>query len=130
MYQKLRQNSPVKIKTRMNWQPIALLYKQTRPITSGPDLSHNAIYRDFLYYLSLILLLNVKHSPFWFGPDLEFKYESQRSAPGITRMWHKLFIFISTFISLFHNLDLVYLFVIYVVSNSCGHIATVAVSTP
>ena len=54
MYQKLWPKCPVKIKARMKWQTIALLCKQTRPITSGPNLHHSAIYQHFPYHLSLI----------------------------------------------------------------------------
>ena len=42
---------PDKIKALMKWQPIAFICKQTRPITSGPDLCHSATYRGILYYL-------------------------------------------------------------------------------
>ena len=62
MYQKLCPSYPIKIKARMEWQPIALLWKQTRQITSRPDLRHSAIYRDFLYHFFLIEQLSLNTS--------------------------------------------------------------------
>ena len=52
--QKLQSNCSVKTKTYMKCQPVTLLYKQTRPITSGPNLGHSAIYCNFLIFLSRI----------------------------------------------------------------------------
>ena len=54
MYPKQSPNCPVKVKACMKWQPLALLCRQTHPITTRPDMQHSAIYLDFLYYLFLI----------------------------------------------------------------------------
>ena len=55
-------NFPFEIQAIMKGQPIVLLWLQTRPITSGHDLCHSAIFRDFLYYVFIIVFLQVLSS--------------------------------------------------------------------